>query len=745
MVTIYPKLPDVSSLQDYRPLLPLSIYSADGKLIGEFGSERRRLVSIKDVPQCLKAAIIATEDRRFYQHKGVDPVGLARALIANIEEFKSQGASTITMQVAKNVYLSPERTFLRKLYELLITVKLERALTKDQILEIYLNYIYLGNRAYGFAAAADYYFDKSLSQLNLAECTMLAGLPKAPNAFNPLRNHTRSKTRQEHVLGRMVTEGFISKAQAEQALSTPLQFASQNQNPIDHNYAAYVSEMVRQMVQEQYGEQAYTAGLRVYTSINSTDQIAAYQALRKGLRIYDEGKGYRGPEAFIEISDNLQSTQARITEVFENTPESGELKVAVVLQANPKEVIAEVSSGQTIQVSGEGLSFVRKALRPQTKSQYQIRKGAVIRVEKNGQDQWRITQIPEVQGAIVAMSPQTGEIKALVGGFDFELSEFNRVTQALRQAGSSIKPFLYSAALEEGLHPATFINDAPIRVSEEITGNEVWIPQNSDGRFDGPMTMRQGLARSKNMVSIRILQKITPEKAQKWLTHFGFSEKRWPPYLTMALGAGEATPLQLVSAYSVFANAGHYVQPWLIQEIRDHKGKLLASAQPKSPNAFNQVISERNTFIVNSLLNDVTSVGTAARAQSTMERPDIYGKTGTTNDAVDAWFVGFQPTLAAAVWIGYDQPRSLGDRESGGGLGLPVWMEFMQHGLRDVPINTYEPPNQGLVYVSDWMYSENVAGGSVSSLGLDDPMVLPEFEMAEIDSERRENILRLFN
>ncbi|WP_295522860.1 penicillin-binding protein 1A [Limnohabitans sp. Rim8] len=715
MVIAYPNLPDISDLADYKPKLPLRVFTADGQLMGEFGEERRNLTPIKDIPQVMKDAVLSIEDNRFYQHGGVDYLGILRAGIANLGRMKSQGASTITMQVARNVYLSSEKTYTRKIYEILLTYKLEHLLTKDQILEIYMNQIFLGNRAYGFASAAETYFGKPLKDITVAEAAMLAGLPKAPSAYNPISNPKRARSRQLYIIERMEDNQYITAAQAKAAKTEPLKLRSAADKKILH--AEYVAETVRQMVFAQYGQDTYTRGLNVYTTVQSNEQMAAYKALRQGIMDFERRQIYRGPEKFIDLPADPKKMDDAIDDALEEHPDNGDVLSAVVLEASPRKVVVIRQNGEQITLSGDGLKPAQSGLSDKTPPAKQVRRGALIRITQSSKGLWEITQLPEVEGALIAITPQTGAIRALVGGFDFAKNKFNHVTQAWRQPGSSFKPFIYSAALEKGFTPATMVNDAPLFFDSGVTGGQPWEPKNYDGKFDGLMSLRTGLAKSKNMVSIRVLQAVGPRPAQEWVTRFGFDEDKHPPFLTMALGAGSVTPMQMATGYSVFANGGHLVQPHLITRISDFKDRVLVDSPAVAQLGETPVIPARNAFVMTSLLQEVTRSGTAARAQATLKRPDIYGKTGTTNDAMDAWFAGYQPYLAAVVWIGYDTPRKLGDRETGGGLSLPVWISFMETALRSLPVA--EPPVPGgVVNVGgDWMYEEYAKGGGISTLG----------------------------
>ena len=718
LAVAYPNLPDISELSDYRPKLPLRVFSSEGVLIGEFGEERRNLTPIATIPKIMKDAVLAAEDARFYAHGGVDYKGVVRAGLANLNRAKSQGASTISMQVARNVYLSSEKTLTRKIYEILLTFKLEHLLTKDQIFEIYLNQIYLGNRAYGFAAASEAYFGKPLQSITIAQAAMLAGLPKAPGANNPVNNPTRARARQLYVIDRMEEAGFITSEQAAQAKKEELPLRD-SQDP-GRLHAEYVAETVRQLMYAQYGDATYTRGLKVYTSLVAADQAAAYRALRKGIMDFERRQIYRGPEKFVDLPSNPKEIDEAVDDALAEHPDNGDVMSAVVMKAGPREILAVRSNGDTLQITGDGLKPAQSGLSDKASPNIRIRRGAVIRVSKTPKNTWEVSQLPEVEGAFIAVDPRDGAVKALVGGFDFGKNKFNHVTQAWRQPGSSFKPFIYSAALEKGFTPATVINDGPLFFDAGVTGGQPWEPKNYDGKFEGPMTMRRGLAKSKNMISIRILQAVGARNAQEWVGRFGFDEEKHPAYLTMALGAGSVTPMQMVSAYSVFANGGYRINPWLISKVTEQKGKILVETKPPVLDESVRAIDARNAFVMESLLQEVTRTGTAASAQAKLKRPDLYGKTGTTNDSMDAWFAGFQPSLAAVTWIGYDSPRKLGDRETGGGLSLPIWIRLMEQALKDVPVMEPSVPEGVINSGGEWFYNEYVKSAGVSSVGLDD-------------------------
>lgn len=714
----YPTLPSLEALTDYRPKIPLRVYSADGVLLGEFGEERRALVRIAEVPDVMKHAILAAEDDRFYQHGGVDYMGVLRAALSNFTSGGAkQGASTITMQVARNFFLSKEKTLSRKFNEVLLAFKIEHNLTKDQILELYFNQIYLGQRAYGFAAASQIYFGKPLGQLTAAEAAMLAGLPKAPSAYNPVVNPKRAKLRQMYVLRRMHELRFIDDEQLRVSQLQPMTVKHGNQE--FGVKSDYIAEMVRQAVYEQYHEDTYTQGFTVYTTIRQQDQLAAYQAVRKSVLDYDRRHGYRGPEGFVDLRNG--SGDELLEEALQDITDNDDLIPAVVLASSPKLVRAYTKGGEVAELSGEGLRFAQRALSDKVALNQRIVAGSIVRVQKDEKGVWQIGQLPQVEAAFVSADPRNGAVLALVGGFDFNRNQYNHITQAWRQPGSSLKPFIYSASLEKGFTPATVINDAPLMFDAEQTGSEPWQPKNYDGTFEGPMRMREALTKSKNLVSIRILQSITPQYAQDYLTKFGFDADKHPPYLTMALGAGMVTPMQMLTGYSVFANGGFRIQPYFIERIEDANGKVLSRHAPViAGEGAEQVIDVRNAFTMVNMMQDVVRRGTAASAMR-LGRMDLAGKTGTTSDSIDAWFCGFQPTVVGVAWMGFDQPRSLGDKETGGGAALPMWIGYMEKVLKDVPQAVYAVP-EGIATVrvneagqrdengslTDYFYQENI-------------------------------------
>jgi penicillin-binding protein 1A len=695
MITL-PTLPSLEVLTDYRPKIPLRVYTADGILMGEFGEERRAVVKIGEVPEQLKQAILAAEDDRFYQHGGVDYAGVLRAAYSNFTSGGArQGASTITMQVARNFFLSKEKTLTRKFSETLLAFKIEHSLTKDEILELYINQIYLGQRSYGFASASQVYFGKPLSDIDLAEAAMLAGLPKAPSSYNPIVNPKRAKTRQAYVLRRMNEIGQISAQEYKEATGKALVIKRKSQEFAVH--AEYVAEMARQAVYDRYQEETYTRGFKVYTTVRQLDQQAAYQSLRQGVMDYDQRRGYRGPESFVKLVKNDVSQEEILENALQDRHDSGDLYAAAVLTANSKSVHAYRRGGERIEITGEGLKFAQKFLSETAPAvQQRIHPGSIIRVQKSDKGLWQIVQIPQVEASLVSIDPQDGSIRSLVGGFDFNRNQFNHVTQAWRQPGSSLKPFIYSAALEKGFTPATVINDAPISFSAAETGSKPWEPRNFESKYDGPIRMREALAKSKNMVSVRILRAITVQYAQDYISRFGFDPSMHPPYMTMALGAGSVTPMQMAVGYTAFANGGFRVSPYFIQRIEDEKGNILEQAQPSqvAKNAV-QIIDPRNAYLMTTMMQDVVERGTATRAKQ-LNRTDLAGKTGTTNDHVDAWFCGYQTGLVAVAWIGFDNPKSLGEHETGGRAALPIWVNYMGKVLQNVPMSPPISP-QGVI------------------------------------------------
>ncbi len=723
----WPNLPDLRAMTDYRPRVPLRIYTADKVLIGEFGEERRNVLRFNEIPEIMKAAVLAAEDDRFYQHGGIDWTGVARAGLTNlINMSKAQGASTITMQVARNFYLSSAKTYSRKFYELLLTFKIESQLTKDQILELYMNQIYLGHRAYGFAAAARTYLGKPLSEVTVAEAALLAGIPKAPSRFNPISNRPRAELRQRYVLGRMLSIGYLTRAEYERAVAQPILIKSADGTPAGGYsiHGEYVAELARQLLYNIYQDDVYSRGINVYTTVRAKDQETAYRAVREGVLQYTRRAPYPGPQEQLDMPANIEKDTHALDEfldgVFDKYPDSGDLLTAVVLSASPIEVKVARSSREIYSITDKKvLSVVARALGDKVSSDQRLQRGSVVYLHKLG-DGWEIINMPSVQAAFVSLSPQDGGIRAMVGGFDFYRGNFNRVTQAWRQPGSAIKPFIYAAALERGLTPATQVSDEPFELTAAQTGSKPWNPKNYGGQYEPMLTMRQGLYKSKNMVSIRILQAIGPEYAQAYLTRFGFDKARQPAVLPLALGAGSVTPLQLASAYAVFANGGYRVTPYLIDRVTDSQGKVLMQAKPVLVGDDSvRAIDARTAYVMDDLLRGVATSGTAARVRVALKRGDIAGKTGTTNESVDAWFSGYTPSLVATAWLGFDQPKSLGTRETGGGVALPIWLSYMQEMLKGVPEENERPRPDGLLVENgEFYFAEFPPGRAVARLGL---------------------------
>ena len=680
ILVTYPKLPSLDSLQHYQPKMPLTIYSADGEVIGIYGEQRREFTKIGDFPEVLRNAVIAAEDKRFYQHWGVDVWGVARAVVGNIVAGGVQsGASTSTQQVAKNFYLSSEKTFTRKFNEALLAYKIEQSLSKDKILELYFNQIYLGQRAYGFASAAQIYFNKDVKELTLAEAAMLAGLPKAPSAYNPIVNPERAKLRQKYILNNMLEEKMITLQQRDQALNEELHYERFVQK-IDQS-ALYVAEMVRQELYEKYGEDAYTQGFKVYTTVRTDHQKVATEALRKALRNFDRGSSYRGAESYIDLSKG-EDVEETVSQYLSGLYTVDKMVPAVVLDVTKrKNVVIQLPSGKRVTLDGRSLGFAARAVNNEKMGESRIRRGSVIRVKNNG-GRWVVVQEPLLQGALVSLDAKTGAVRALVGGYDFHSKTFNRAAQAMRQPGSTFKPFVYSAALSKGMTASTMVNDAPISLPGKGANGSVWTPKNSDGRYSGYITLRQALTASKNMVSIRILMSIGVGYAQQYIQRFGFKPSELPASLSMALGTGETTPLKIAEAYSVFANGGYRVSSHVIDKIYDSDGRLRAQMQPlvAGQNA-PQAIDPRNAYIMYKIMQDVVRVGTA-RGAAALGRSDIAGKTGTTNDNKDAWFVGFNPDVVTAVYIGFDKPKSMGRAGYGGTIAVPVWVDYMRFALK---------------------------------------------------------------
>ncbi|NDY82505.1 PBP1A family penicillin-binding protein [Orrella sp. NBD-18] len=732
----WPNLPDLNAMTDYRPRVPLRIYTADKVLIGEFGEERRNVLRFNEIPDVMKSAVLSAEDDRFYQHGGIDWFGVVRAGLTNLMSMqKAQGASTITMQVARNFYLSSEKTFSRKFYELLLTFKIEASLTKDQILELYLNQIYLGNRAYGFAAASRTYLGKPLSDLTAADAALLAGIPKAPSRFNPIANKPRAVVRQRYVLGRMHSLGYLTDAEYKAALAQPVVIKSAEGTPAG-GYAVhgeYAAELARQLMISVYPDNVYSRGLNVYTTIQSKDQEWAYQSLREGVLDYTRRAPYPGPEAQLTMPAGIENDPAKLDEfldgVFDKYHDRTEMLIGVVLSVKPDEIRVARSASEIISIKDKkALGVIARALNPKAPPELRLQRGSVVYLHKSP-DYWEILNMPTVQSAFVALTPQDGALRAMVGGFDFYHGNFNRVTQAWRQPGSSFKPFIYAASLERGLTPNTMISDMPFELSAEQTGSKAWSPKNYGGQYEPMLTMREAIAKSKNMVSIRILQSIGPKYAQEYITRFGFDKSRHAAVLPMALGAGSVTPMQLATGFAVFANGGYRITPYLIDKVTDANDQVIMQAKPViAGDASARAIDPRTAYVMDDMLRGVATSGTAARAKQVLKRNDLAGKTGTTNESVDAWFAGYTPQLVGVAWLGYDQPKSLGSRETGGGAALPVWMGYMQNALKAFPEEKRPGPPDGLIVEGgNFYFSEFPPGQSVTKIGLPEKDSLGDF------------------
>ena len=578
-----------------------------------------------------------------------------------------------------------------------------------------MNQIFLGQRAFGFASAAQIYFGIDLKEITIAQSAMLAGLPKAPSAYNPVTNFRRAKIRQEYILQRMRDLGYITPAEYQKAMAEELHIRGLGNE--FSTRADFPAEMVRQILLAQYGDAIYSQGLDVYTTILKADQDAAYKAVRRGIFEYDLRHAYRGPEGFIDLPEDAVKKQRAIDEALLAYPQLDDLQSGVVLDAKPKEMRVMTSSGDVITLQGDALRLAAASLTDNSQPKKRLRPGAVVRLLQSEPGVWKLAQLPQVEAAFVSMNPETGAILSLVGGFDFRRNQFNHVTQALRQPGSSFKPFIYSAALEKGFTPSTMVNDAPLSIGSLETGSQAWEPKNYDGKYEGMMRLRTALAKSKNVVSVRLIRAIGPSYAQEYIQRFGFDPEKHPPYLTMALGAGSVTPLQMATAYSVFANGGYRVDPFLINKMVDSKGAILFEAKPVSVgDGAPRVLDARTAFVIDSMLQEVTKTGTAASARAKLGRNDIAGKTGTTNDSHDAWFAGYNPKVVAISWIGFDKPESLGDRETGGGLALPMWISYMTTALKDKPQESRDVPSGVTQVDGDWFIPEFAPNGGVREL-----------------------------
>ena len=709
-------LPSLDKATDYRPRQHLQVLTADGVEIAQFGSERRIFVPIAQVPPLLKQAVLAVEDTDFYEHHGISWRAVARAAWSNATGGIGGGASTITQQVSRTFFLSTRRTAERKIKEALIAWKLEVELEKDEILELYLNQIYLGQRAYGYGAAAQVYFGKPLAQLDLAQTAMLAGLQQNPIHANPLVNEAAAIKRQHWVLTRLLRTGAITQAQHDQAVADKLVYRSPGFVDVP---AQHVADMARRAVVERLGDKAYTEGIRVVTSLRAADQRAAHAALRAAVIAHERKQAWRGPEEQESLPDDPAQADRAAALILKDRRDDEDLRLAIVLSASPQELTARLASGETVAVRGHALRWVRSALSAKASSRLALRRGSVVRLAKvpRGKDsEWTLAQWPQAEAAFVALDPASGRVRALVGGFAFSHQQFNRVISAQRQPGSAFKPFLYSAALEHGVMPESLVDDLPLTAPDG--GTPAWNPQNADGQYDGEITVREGLVQSKNLVSVRLLQHVGVAAARDWIGRYGFDMSRQPSDLTLALGTGSVSPMQLALGYAVLANGGHRVAPVLIERIVGAQGQVLYEAAPPEPlTEASRVVPERNAFLVNTLLRDVTARGTAAKAQAQLRRTDLYGKTGTTNDAVDAWFAGWSGGAVAVAWVGHDEPRSLGERESGGGLALPIWIQAMGRMLQGVGEQPLVAPEGVVAVGEDWRYAEWAEGGQVERVG----------------------------
>ena len=750
LARVAPQLPDINSLKEVKLQMPMRVFTADGSLIGEFGEKRRNPVAIDEVPLQLKQAFIAAEDERFYEHPGVDWMAIVRAAVELLKSHqKRQGGSTITMQVARNFFLSSEKTFDRKLREIMLAIKIERELRKDEILELYLNKIFLGQRAYGVGAAALVYYGKPLAKLTLAESAMIAGLPKAPSSLNPVADRAASLARRGYVLRRMLELEFVSREAFDQAMASP-ETASLHGQPSETD-APYLAEMVRTAMEERYGTAAYTEGFRVYTTVTKPLQDAAVRSLRTGLSDYDRRHGYRGPEAQLALPVNAPTQWPSLLAPYQTI---GGLPAALVTAVSTQSVTAMTAAGESIEIPWSGLVWARPqrgndavGAAPRTASEI-LKTGDVIRIQYHvpvpakgkpaAEPYWRLAQLPVVEGALVSLAVADGAVQSLVGGFDFARSKFNRVTQAMRQPGSNFKPFVYSAALDHGFTPASFVNDAPI-VFDAPGLESVWRPENYTGTYYGPTRLRDALANSRNLVSIRLMRELGVETVISHVSRFGFDAKSLPQNLSLALGTGETTPLTIVSAYAAFANGGFRITPYFILRVEGPDGRVLETAAPvracdectdgtaaeeepldiddlkqqQAKPAAPRAIDAQNAFMMYSMMKDVITRGTARRATQ-LNRKDLAGKTGTTNDQKDAWFSGFNGKIVTTVWVGFDIVKPLGGQETGARAALPVWIDYMREALQDTPETELVPP-PGIVTVRIDPDSGAVAG--VSSKG----------------------------
>ena len=732
-----PQLPSIEGLSDVRLQVPLRIYSSDGSLLGEFGEKRRSPKTLEEVPLLMRQAFLSAEDDRFFEHPGVDYQGILRAVFNLIKTGeRGQGGSTITMQLARNFYLSSEKTYLRKVNEIFLALKIERELSKQKILELYLNKIYLGNRAYGVAAAAQAYYGKDLEQLSLAEVAMVAGLPKAPSTYNPLANPERALIRRNYVLSRMRQLNYISDGAYQQTIQEPVS-AERHYSQIDVQ-APYINEMVRAEIVNQFGDEAYNRGLRVYTTVDDRLQSAANDSLWNGLVDYDQRHGFRGVIRHIDLAALDEEAALDLPGLLENDRDYGRFMPALVVSIQEQDAEAKLEpgaevllkTGESLMLEWPGLNWAspyvslnRKGPEPKTVAEI-IKPGDVVWVSQDKQGAWILGQVPEVQGALVSVAPNDGAIRALTGGFDFLHSKFNRAVQAKRQAGSSFKPVIYSSALAKGYSTASLINDAPV-VFEDAALEASWRPENYSGKFYGPTRLREALVKSRNLVSIRLLRSVGISHAVKFARNFGFQDNDLPHDLSLALGSCEVSPVELARTFSVFANGGYLIKPYFIQRIEDADGSTLFEADPavacvgcvlaqrnsvmpqavdedeeslgKLPKQAEQTLEPRLVYLMNSMLQDVVKRGTGVRAMQ-LGRQDLAGKTGTTNDQRDAWFNGYHQDLVTIAWVGFDQLKPLGNRETGSRAALPIWIDYMREALRNVPEKQMPRP-EGMVNI----------------------------------------------
>lgn len=747
-----PDLPSAETMKDIKLQVPLRIYTKDGQLMAEFGETKRLPLQYDQIPEKVIQSFLSAEDDRFFEHPGVDYQGLIRAVVYLLRTGeKGQGGSTITMQLARNVFFTSEKTYRRKISEIFLALKIEQEFTKEEILTLYLNKIFLGQRAYGVGAAAQVYYGLDLDQLTTAQYAMIAGLPKAPSTFNPIVNPDRALIRRNYVLGRMRELDFIDEAEYQKALAEPIT-ASLHAQTVEVE-APYVAEMIRAEVVERYGEQVYNDGFKAYATIDGRLQGAANKALRRALLEYDRRHGYRGPEGRAELDKDADAeTYAKALAGYGLV---GELMPALVISVEDKGASLYTADGQTVKLELEGLKWARKYISvggmgaAPKKASDVLKRGDIVRLERAADDTWVLAQVPDVAGALVSLRPNDGALLALTGGFDFFKSKFNRVTQAQRQPGSNFKPFIYSAALDSGFTTASLINDAPV-VFEDPSLEAEWRPENYSGKFFGPTRLREALVRSRNLVSIRLLQSVGIPFALEHVAKFGFDPERLPRNLSLALGSASITPWELVRGYAVLANGGYLIEPYYIERVEDGNGNVLEQSSPlvacDAPCDANTVhteqvmeeqaedtqqfrkasaptieradttgeilrveaqpaelakpdiqlaprtVSAQNIYLVTSMMQDVVRRGTGHRAYRELGRNDLAGKTGTTNEQRDAWFSGFNRDITATAWVGFDTPRPLGRAETGAGAALPMWIYYMAEALKDRPENAMEQP-----------------------------------------------------